>query len=273
MFKDTGISHIKDFINENIKDSLNEEISELSNKYSINGVTRASTWINYNLCDINDPIVNINSVNLLEIISKVHQELTKISSENYTLSSIRVMIEKNNSHPITWHTDNKLGIIRAIIYLKGGENNNGNLSFIKGSHNYKHSKDTHKINPYELGLEDKIISMDTQEDDLIFFDINGFHIKNPTRKERRVIFMEFHNGKSDVKMGKVILDSSKFIKDIRKNLDFLFSNRNISHNDYQNVTYSRNIPSETPFKVFYYYFKSFCKLIISRIKNKVKRIR
>ena len=271
MFKDTGISHIKNFINKSIKDSLNEEISELSNKYSINGVTRASTWINYNLCDINDPIVNINSINLLEIISDVYQELIKISSDKYTLSSIRVMIERNNSHPISWHTDNKPGIIRAIIYLKGGENNNGNLSFIKGSHNLTHLKDTHKINPYELGLEEKIITMDTQEGDLIFFDINGFHTKNPTRKERRVIFMEFHDGKSDVKMGKVILDNSKFIKNIRNNLDFLFSNNNINHNDYQNVTYSRNLPSNTPFKVFYYYFKSFCKLIIIKIMSKIKK--
>jgi hypothetical protein len=271
MFKDDGISHIKNFIDKNVKEHLNKEISDLSNKYSINGVTRASTWINDNLCDINDPIVNINSINLLEIISKAYQELIKISSNNYILSSIRIMIERKNSHPITWHTDNKKGVIRAIIYLKGGENNDGNLNFIKGSHNYTHVNDAHKINPYELGLESKITSMDTKEGDLIIFDINGFHMKNPTNKERRVIIMEFHDGKSDKKIGKVILDNSKFTKNIRKNLDFLFQDNNIDHKDYKDIVYSKNLPPHTPLRVFYYYFKSFCKLIIIRIKNKIKK--
>tara|TARA_B110001452_G_scaffold267578_1_gene278193 strand:- start:4039 stop:4884 length:846 start_codon:yes stop_codon:yes gene_type:complete len=269
MFKDVGISHIRNFINKNIQEDLNEEIDDLLNRYSINGVTRASTWINNNLCDINDPIVNINSVNLLEIIYKTHQEIIKISPDNYTLSSIRLMIERNNSHPITWHTDNKPGLIRAIIYLKGGENKNGNLDYIEGSHNFKHIKDLHKINPYELGLENKIITMDTQVGDLILFDINGFHKKNTTNKERRVIFMEFHDGKSSKKMGKVILDNSKFTNDIRKNLDFLFSNNDIDHKNFQDVVYSTHLPPNTPLRVFYYYFKSFCKLIEIKIKNKI----
>ena len=60
MFKDVGINHIKNFINNKTKDILNEEIDEISNNYLINGVTRASTWINNNLCEINYPIVNIN---------------------------------------------------------------------------------------------------------------------------------------------------------------------------------------------------------------------
>ena len=269
MFKDVGIIQIKNFIKKNIQDDLNEEIDDLLNRYSINGVTRASTWINNNLCDINDPIVNINSVNLLEIIFKTHQEIIKISPDNYTLSSIRLMIERNNSHPISWHTDNNKGIIRAIIYLKGGEINNGNLGFIKGSHNYKHAKDLTKINPYELNLEDKIITMDTQVGDLILFDLNGFHKKNSSNKERRVIFMEFHDGKSSKKKGKVILDNSKFTNDIRKNLDFLFLNDNINHKDFQDILYSTHLPPNTPFKVFYYYFKSFCKLIEIKIRNKI----
>jgi hypothetical protein len=270
MFKDVGIIKIKNFINKNIQEDLNEEIDDLLNRYLINGITRTSTWINNNLCEINDPIVNINNVNLLEIIFKTHQEIIKISPDSYTLSSIRLMMEKKNSHPITWHTDQRPGIIRAIIYLKGGEINNGNLSFIKGSHNYKHAKDLYIINPLELSLEDKIITMDTQEGDLILFDINGFNKKNTTRNERRVIFMEFHDGKSSKEKEKVILDNSKFTKDIRKNLDFLFFNDNINHKDYKDIVNQTHLPPNTPLKIFYYYFKSFCKLIEIRIRNKIK---
>ena len=121
-----------------------------------------------------------------------------------------------------------------------------------------------------MSLEDKIITMDTQEGDLILFDINGFHKKNTTRNERRVIFMEFHDGKSSKEKEKVILDNSKFTKDIRKNLDFLFFNDNINHKDYKDIVNQTHLPPNTPLKIFYYYFKSFCKLIEIRIRNKIK---
>jgi len=276
MFKDTGISHTKNFISDDIKDSLNEEIDELSKNYLINGLTRASTWINHNLCYINDPIVNFNSVNLLEIIFKAHQELVKVNLNNYTLSFIRVFIEKKNSAPnAKIHTDNKPGIIRVLIYLKGGDKDNGNLNYIKGTHNSVYKQTIHKngsafVNPDELDLEDKITSMDTKEGDLILFDINGLHSKNPVKKERRVIYLEFHDGKSDNKMGKVILDNSKFTKNIMKNLDFLLSNNNTSHKDYENIKYQHHLPPQTPLRIFNYYFKIFCKLIVNRIKGKIK---
>ena len=115
--------------------------------------------------------------------------------------------------------------------------------------------------------------MDTQESDLIFFDINGFHQKNPIVSERRVILVEFHDGKSNIKIGKVILDNSKFQKNTIKNLDFLFSNNNINFKDYRGIVYSDNLPLNTPFKVFYYYFKSFLKLIYIKIKSKIQKNR
>ena len=269
MFKELGINHIKNFINNETKDILNEEIDEISNNYLINGVTRASTWVNNNLCEINYPIVNINKVNLLEIASNVHQELIKSTSNNYILSDLRIMIERKNSHPIQWHTDQTPGIIRAIIYLKGGDKNNGHLSYIKGSHNSLHEKNLHKIDPYEKGLEKEIISYDTHECDLIFFDINGFHKKNIVENERRVLFFEFHDGKSNRPMTQIIFDNSKITKNLKNNLNFLLSDND--KNIKSPAINSRELPKHTPLKVFYYYFKSFSKLFTARIKNKIKK--
>lgn len=269
MFKDVGIDHIKSFINSKTKDILNEEIDEISNNYLINGVTRASTWINNNLCEINYPIVNINKVNLLEIASDVHRELTKSSSNNYILSNVRIMIEKKNSHPIQWHTDQTPGVIRAIIYLKGGDKNNGHLSYIEGSHNSLHEENLHKINPYEAGLEEKIITFDTQEGDLIFFDINGFHKKKTVENERRILFFEFHDGKSNKPMSQIIFDNSKITKNLKNNLDFLLSDND--KNLKSPALYSNALPLQTPLRIFSYYFKIFIKLFITRIKNKIKK--
>ena len=269
MFKDVGIDHIKSFINSKTKDILNEEIDEISNNYLINGVTRASTWINNNLCEINYPIVNINKVNLLEIASDVHRELIKSTSNNYILSNVRIMIEKKNSHPVPWHTDQTPGVIRAIIYLKGGDKNNGHLSYIEGSHNSSHEKNLHKINPYEVGLEEKIITFDTQEGDLIFFDINGFHKKKTVENERRILFFEFHDGKSNKPMSQIIFDNSKITKNLKNNLDFLLSDND--KNLKSPALYSNALPLQTPLRIFSYYFKIFIKLFITRIKNKIKK--
>ena len=87
MFKDIGINHVKKFLSHETKKILNDEIDEISKNYLINGVTRASTWINNNLCEISNPIVNIHGVNLLEIAFEVHNELIKATSYNYKLSA------------------------------------------------------------------------------------------------------------------------------------------------------------------------------------------
>ena len=270
MFKDIGINRVKKFLSHETKKILNDEIDEISKNYLINGVTRASTWINNNLCEISNPIVNIHGVNLLEIAFEVHNELIKATSNNYKLSNARIMIEKKNSHPIQWHTDQAPGIIRAIIYLKGGDKNNGHLSYISGSHISLHEKNHHKINPYKTELENKIISFDTQEGDLIFFDINGFHKKNIVENERSILFFEFHDGKSNKQLNKIIFDNTKITKKLENNLNFLLPDNN--KNIQSNSLYSIEVPSHTPLKIFSFYLKSFNKIFISRIKNKIKKI-
>ena len=51
--------------------------------------------------------------------------------------------------------------------------------------------------------------------------------------------------------------------------DDLFSNNDIDHKNYQDVIYSTHLPPNTPLRIFYYYFKSFCKLLELKIKIKI----
>ena len=46
MITKNGIEHIKNFLNNEQIKKLNSEIDEISGSYLINGVTRASTWVN-----------------------------------------------------------------------------------------------------------------------------------------------------------------------------------------------------------------------------------
>ena len=94
MFENDGIKQVKNFLSEESINNINSEIEEISNKYLINGVTRASTWINKNLYDISNPIVNINKENLLEIALDINKIISKETSKKYLLSAVRIIVEK-----------------------------------------------------------------------------------------------------------------------------------------------------------------------------------
>ena len=266
MIEKNWIEHFKNFLNINKIEKLNSEIDEISKSYLINGVTRASTWVNKNLCEVNTPIINIKKINLLEIAFKIYKELIKKTSKKFTLSGVRVIEERKNSHPINWHTDKTKGIIRAIVYLKGGDQNNGNLSYVKESHLKVYGPEAHKIDPIKEGLINKIVSLDTKVGDLIYFDINGIHKKNTVAKERRVLFFEFHDGQSEKPFGQVIFDNNKVTKEIKDDINFLFPDKN--ENIKSSSIYSETLPDETPLKVFYYYFKNFNKIFLRKFKKK-----
>ena len=270
MIKENGIEHIKNFLSDHQIQNLNNEIDEISKSYLINGVTRASTWVNKNLCEINSPIINIKNINILEIAYKIHKELKDKLSKKYTLSMARVIIEKNNSHPLNWHTDNTKGVIRAIVYLKGGEEDNGNLSYVKESHLKAYDPGAHRIDPTKEGLQKKIISLKTEVGDLIYFDINGIHKKNIVVRERRILFFEFHDEHSEKPIGQVVFDNNKITNEIRNDLNFLFPDKNKVAMSFSK--YSEQLPEATPFKVFYYYFKNFNKIFFSRFKKKIFRL-
>ena len=73
--------------------SLEKEIDEISKSYLINGVTRASIWINKNLCEINSPIINIKNTNLLEIALKICKNLNDKTSKKFTNGKVVSILE------------------------------------------------------------------------------------------------------------------------------------------------------------------------------------
>ena len=269
MINETGVIHLDNFLSTDQINSLNNEINEISNSYLINGNTKASIWINHNQFEILNPIVNIEKINILNIAFKVYKKLKSLTGVNYTLSCLRVIDEKKNIHPLNWHTDNTNDTIRGLLYLMGGDISNGSLSYVKESHNLKFENNkTHNLNISELNLESKVLNFDSKPGDLVLLNINGIHKKNIINKHRRIIFFEFQNqSKSVKKKTKIIFDNSRVSSEMLKEPDFLFY-KNEEENLIRPI-HHYNLILQTPIKVFGYYFISFIKLQLKRIKKKL----
>jgi hypothetical protein len=270
MINENGVINIDNFLSANQIDILNTEINEISYNYLINGNSKASVWINHNQFEILNPIVNIESINILNIAFKIYKKLQSSTGKNYTLSSLRIIDEKKNIHPLNWHTDNTNETIRGLLYLIGGDINNGSLGYVKESHNLKYENNkTHNLDISELNLQSKVLNFESKPGDLVLLNINGIHKKNKINNHRRIIFFEFQQQKKSIKKKtKIIFDNSKISSEILNEPDFLFY-----ENDEKNLIppiHHSNLILETPIKIFGYYFKSFFKLQFKKILKKLR---
>lgn len=270
MFNLNGIKHVEKFLSEKKIIGINQEINEISKSQLLNGKLKSPIWINKNLYEIPNPIININTTNLLDIAIDIQKEIQETTNKKYFLTSLRVTVEKQNSFPLDWHTDHSPNILRAIVYLMGGENNNGNLSYINKSHKKIHDKKIHKIDPYENKLHNDIFEIDSKVGDLVYFDINGFHKKNSVKYERRIIIFEFQEKNSTKKKSKINFDNTKINENILKNLDkLLFLDKNLI--EFEDPLFTNETPEETPPKIVYELLKNFIITKIKKIKKKILR--
>ena len=267
MIQENGIIYIQNFLPDDQKQKLNIEIDKISEQFLVNGNSKASVWLNHNQFEILNPIVNIQSINLLNIAFEIYKKLKEITSISYTLTNLRIIDEKKKIHPVEWHTDSAQNNIRGTLYLVGGDENNGNLSYILKSHKEKHEGNTHNIDINKLNLESKVYKCISKSGDLVLFDINGYHKKNIVNQHRRILFFEFQeqNNKKRPKT-KIIFDNSKITKQMIHESNFLFYESNKI--ELIDPLYYNNLILHTPLKIFKYYLASFFKLQIKKILKK-----
>jgi len=267
MIQENGIIHIQNFLSDDQIQKLNIEIDKISEQFLINGNSRASVWLNHNQFDILNPIVNIQSINLLDIAFKIYKKLKETTSTSYTLTTLRIVDEKKNIHPIDWHTDIAQNHIRGLLYLIGGDENNGNLSYILKSHKDKHEGSTHNIDIKKLNLESKVYKCSSKPGDLILLDINGIHKKNIVNQHRRILYFEFQDQNSKKRpKTKIIFDNSKITKQMIHDSNFLFYDSN--ETKLIDPIHHYNLILYTPLKIYKYYLTSFFKLQIKKILKK-----
>ena len=255
MFEEDGIEIVKSFLSEDTLRNLNNELDLVFSKYSING-SLSSTQVfggwDRSLLECTIPGL-LCSVNIFEIAVDVAERLKNYScfgSEDYVLTSLRIFSEKKNQDALFWHTDNRKGMLRAIVYLKGGEENSGKFMYIKGSHNRDYHI-AHKL-PLEKArqLQSFVLECSAPMGSLIIFDSNGFHAKKKCIEERRILFLEFHPRNKQFCKERIFLPSNHLTEKIICNIS-LFTNTDFGADDIGAHGHEAELqnPGPLPFKV------------------------
>ena len=240
MFEKEGIYIIENFLSQETLKKLNDELNVIFSRYSANGglySTQLGTWTeNRKLIECTIPGL-IYSVNIFEIAVDVAEQFKKyfdrFSSEDYVLTVFRIFSEKENPVPLFWHTDNRDGMVRAIIYLKGGEDNSGKLMYMKGTHNRDYYVE-HKLSENQVrDLQDKKIEAAAPEGSLMIFDSKGFHAKKECSEERRIMFLEFNPRSNQYCKERILLPSKHISEKVINNIN-LFANIDFKPEDFGN---------------------------------------
>lgn len=279
--KFNGIYLSKNFLDKEVLNKINEEIDQLIDKPVCNSNIRGSIIDNSVLKQISIPSLSIESSNILEIACLVFDELKNlVEVDDYIVTNIQIFSEKNNNKPLNWHTDNRQGMYRAQIYLKGGNENSGGFLYMKGTNNINHEVKHALSNQEIVRMNSLVVDCSGNEGDLIIFDSYGFHGKYPCPMERRTIMFEFQHKHSDYIKSSVIIDNKKLSKKVIDNLQ-LFSpgnKKNYKGHGLDNFNnYNQKLiffqKKTIVFLTKYFELISFIKrLIPSRIKFFVKKL-
>jgi hypothetical protein len=222
-FETHGLQIIPNFLSPETLQTINAELDGLFARPSING-SLYSIFLGQNYQEVMIPSINVRSVNLLEIALGMRDAMKKVSSRvrdgQYRLTDIEIFSERKNPQPLFWHTDNRPGMLRAQIYLRGGQSRSGAFQYMLGTHRRDYFV-KHKLSAQQISdLQDKVFDCIAPEGSLVLFDPVGFHAKRPNIEERRSLFFEIQPRGVDYAKGNAFLYSANLSATVRNNLDF-----------------------------------------------------
>ena len=214
-----GVSIVKAFLDSLKIQQLNVELDSLFATPVINQNHRGSIWRNTILKEISSPST-IHSLNLLELALDVFDVVVPAGRKSkMILTNVEIFSEQSNPTPVFWHTDQRRGMIRAQVYLKGGTNQSGAFLYMRGTHRLEHLVE-HRLHSDEIEqLKGAIVDCSGQPGDLISFDAFGFHSKTLCVQERRTIMFEFQDVDSPYLKSSIDLNSAKISERVKDNFD------------------------------------------------------
>jgi hypothetical protein len=222
-FVRAGVAVHRRFLNDDWVAQLNIELDRLFKQKSVVASTIARSNL---LTEIVKPTA-ITSVNFLEIAVDIADLLRENNSKenDLILTNLEIFSEKNNPNPLFWHTDQREGMVRAQIYLRGGNRESGGFLYMLGTHNTKHTVQ-HKLNAAEIeSLRGVISDCSGQPGDLVVFDAFGFHAKHPCPTERRTVMFEFQSRASLHTKSSLLIDNKKLSDKVLKNISLFLPGR------------------------------------------------
>ena len=254
-YSDDGISFINGLISDDEVKTLNEELDYLFSKKSVNGSLR-EIKVNKHTSIINMPTLAVRSINLLELCLSVKRELEKHDKKFNSYVNTGIEIRQDSRQPaLPWHTDNRNGMVRALVYIEVDKKKSGIFRYMKKSHKRDFSVE-HQLNKQQIETySPNIINCNLPLGSLILFDSFGFHAREKCVGKRRVIMFEFQPKNSDYPKSAVPLSSRILTDNVLRNLS-VFLNGSTTYRAGGDKFY-RNPPERN---------------IIYRIINKIKNL-
>ena len=192
------------------------------------------------------------------------------STKNWKLTAIDIYEEKSPGQ-LFWHTDNRSGMLRAFIYIEGGQEDSGAFQYMKGTQkrNYyvKHSLSAQMI----TSLKDTIFVAKGLPGSGYIADTNGFHANKPKYKRRRIMVLEFQPDNkefSQVKKTSILIPSFALSKKVKENLD-LFENK-VDQYAYKHSNDFDIRDFDPKLDAIIFTFPFILKTLINKYKSKIK---
>ena len=274
-FYEKGIHLYENWLSGSTLGSLNEELDYYFSDVSINSSIRSQYYDRFT--KIFDQTQFLQSVNFLELMVDIAEQWKKIyphfDQENYILSRATIKNEEGSDGPILWHTDQKLGMFRNIIYLKGGDKDSGQFRFMVGSHREEHDIEFAMSKKEMEDRQHLIHDCSAPAGSALFFDAKGFHSNYNRTKCRRVILLTWSPRESDWGSSRILISSSNLTPKVLNSIKYFVNPgfdeyyKHISAPKDFDFNPDRPLPVKKSFK---YFVESFNYHIIIQIKIKLK---
>ena len=240
-FMHDGISIIDKFVSDIELKNLKEECEFLFSKKSSNG-SLGSINISNNTSYLMMPVISVRSINLLEIALRIKEKIQEFDENFKTYENTNIdIIKKTKADILPWHTDNRKGMIRAIIYIYIDENKSGLFRYMKKTHKRDFVVDHHLNQEQALKYSKDVVTYDRPEGTLIFFDSFGFHGREKVHGKRISITFDFLPKNSDYPKTAIPFSSRNLTDNVIKNLSFFLNNSAKEYN-HGGELYYRNPP-------------------------------
>jgi len=243
-----GIAICPGFLTEPELEALNKEITDLLERPSINGaISGIFHTRGYDHREVLFPASSIHSINLLELALDVRdlfvREQPELASQNLKLTNLEIFSEEGNREPLFWHTDNRNGMVRAMIYLTGGEDRSGKFQFMVGTHKRDYYVE-HKLTDDQIKkLSHTIFDCSGAPGALMLFDSVGFHAKKVCIENRRTIMIEFQPEGAAYKKSNIVFSSFNLSDRVMKNIEFLDNGFQVDGSTHGLDHYIKNPPA------------------------------
>jgi hypothetical protein len=276
-----GVQLIKSFINNEKLEILISEINKYFDEPLFNSI-HGSIWQGSRylpgkkLLKFIPNVSRIRSINILELAVDVANLLP--NRKEIKLTNLEIDSERNNDAVLALHTDRRRGMIRAQIYLKGGDKNSGTFQYIQNTHNLDHDVEHHLNNDEIKKLNHNIFDCVGDPGDLMIIDTWGFHGKKKCVDERIMLRFEFQPNHLIEARASIDLNNLNLTKKVIENLDIFIPNHETKDEcyksnhgvDLKNINYPISFVGKAFIKILSILLINYLGVINKFFKNNIR---